>query len=161
MYRSRPSDDVEQRPRPQSVPSGGTAESPSRDSATEVLASLQHFKSRMGELVEERGAINKELGQIDLLILARRTRDLTVSTRMLLENNVNVLYAEQPPRVTDTLFAHLDYADAHVAKALSHEYLFEVIKQRLYMATALADFVIRSMDDAMTAVEAKVTLERR
>lgn len=95
------------------------------------------------------------------MLLARRTRELTVSTRMLLENNVNVLYAEQPPRVTDTLFAHLDYADVHVAKALSEEYLFEVIKQRLYMAAALADFAIRSMDGAMAAVEAKVTLERR
>jgi len=51
------------------VPSGGTAASPSLDSAAEVLTSLRHFKSFTSELADVRGPIHKERGQIDLFVL--------------------------------------------------------------------------------------------
>src|SRR5947209_72893 len=97
---------------------------------------------RMIQLHEELKSINRELGRQDLLAIARRARELVRSTRGLLEGNVVLLFANQPDRIVEDLYRHLDYASGHVDRALAEEYEFEVIKRRLYMATALVEDVI-------------------
>src|SRR5450759_5592176 len=81
-------------------------------------------------------AINRELGNVNLLSIARRTATLLRHTKSLIDGNVTVLFADFQARVPEDLYRHVEYAETHIRKALSEEYEFEAIKQRLFMATA-------------------------
>lgn len=111
------------------------------------------FKERMYQLEQERADITRALGSIDIMALARRTRQLLRSAKGLMDGNVTVLFATQPARVSEELYKYLEYAEGHVTKALAEEYDFEVIKRRLYMATALAEYVIEGVQQAVNDVE--------
>jgi hypothetical protein len=132
-----------------------TAQSDTRSGAqSDSNEALEQFKQRMEELRLELRAINRELGVPDLLLLAHRTRELLRRTRGLLDGNVTVLFAKKPPRVYENLYDHVHYAEGHVVKALAEEYEFEAIKERLFMATALAEYIINGVSEAIRDVEA-------
>lgn len=125
------------------------------DSGHERVATDQ-FRRRMESLASETAAINRELGNVNLLSIARRTSALIRSTKSLLDGNVTVLFADFPDRVPEDLYRHIEYADTHIRKALSDEYEFEAIKQRLFMATALCEYVIDGVDEALTHLEERL-----
>jgi hypothetical protein len=114
---------------------------------------LGTFKERIYQLEQERASINRELGSIDLMALARRTRQLLRATKGLMDGNVTVLFAHQPPRVSEELYKYLEFAEGHVMRALGEEYDFEIIKKRLFMATALGEYVIEGVELAVREVE--------
>ena len=111
--------------------------------------SISQFEHRMDYLRGELQAIDKELRQVDLLELARRTRELLRGTKGLLEGNVTALFHNQPARVPEDLYKHIEFAEGHVHKALAEEYDFQAIKHRLSMATSLCDYVIHSVAQAI------------
>jgi hypothetical protein len=94
---------------------------------------------------------------VNLLALARRTQDLLRSSKSLIDGNITVLFADAPARVPEDLYKHIEYAEAHLRAALSVEYEFEVIKQRLFMATALCEYVIEEVSSALTALEIRLS----
>jgi hypothetical protein len=114
------------------------------------------FRRRMESLTADMGAINRELGNVNLLTIARRTATLLRHTKALIDGNVTVLFADFPDRVPEDLYRHIEYAETHIRKALSEEYEFEVIKQRLFMATALCEYVIDGVGDALTHLEGRI-----
>ncbi|HCG00897.1 MAG TPA: hypothetical protein DEV93_10190 [Chloroflexi bacterium] len=113
------------------------------------------FKERMFQLEQERSSINGDLGAIDIMGLARRTRQLLRNAKNLMDGNVTVLFAAQPARMAEELYKYLEYAEGHVMKALSEEYEFEAIKRRLYMSTTLARYVIEGVQQAVQDIEAR------
>jgi hypothetical protein len=113
---------------------------------------LQQFQERMEQLKQELWTINRELGRPDLLMLARRTRELLRRTKGLLDGNVPILFANQPDGVPEELYKHIEYAQGHITKALAEEYDFETIEKRLYMATSLADYVIDGVGEAVKSL---------
>jgi len=113
---------------------------------------LQQFQERMDQLKQELWTINRELGRPDLLMLARRTRELLRRTKGLLDGNVPILYANQSDRVPEELYKHIEYAQGHITKALAEEYEFETIEKRLYMATSLAEYVIDGVGEAVKSL---------
>jgi len=114
------------------------------------------FRRRMESLTADMAAINRELGNVNLLTIARRTATLLRHTKSLIDGNVTVLFADFPDRVPEDLYRHIEYAEAHIRKALSEEYEFEVIKQRLFMATAICEYVIDCVGDALTRLEGRL-----
>ncbi len=114
---------------------------------------MEQFKRRMSDLQDELTDINRTLGAVDLLGLAHRARELLRQTRGLLDGNVNVLFSHQPPRIAENLYNHVEWAEGHLVKALSEEYEFEAIKQRLYMVTFLSGYVIRGVQEAVSHLE--------
>ncbi|HEX6508735.1 MAG TPA: hypothetical protein VF221_13990 [Chloroflexota bacterium] len=98
-------------------------------------------------------SINRELGNVNLLGLAQRTSELLRHSKGLLDGNVTVLFADKPARVHEDLYRHIEYAEEHIRRALSEEYEFEAIKQRLFMATALSEYVINGVSAALTDLE--------
>jgi hypothetical protein len=124
------------------------------DSKSRVAIGI--FKERMFQLEQERSSINTALGAIDIMGLARRTRQLLRNAKSLMDGNVTVLFAQQPPRMAEELYKYLEYAEGHVMKALSDEYEFEIIKRRLYMATTLARYVIEGVTEAVSSIEDKL-----
>ena len=119
------------------------------DQAHEAQAALQQYRDRILTLHEELNDINRSLSRQDLLALARRTRELLRRTKGLLDGNIPILFHDQPDRVPEELYKHIDYAQGHITRALSEEYEFAVIEKRLYMATALADYVINGVTEAI------------
>jgi hypothetical protein len=117
---------------------------------------LGTFKERMYQLEKERSAINRELGSLDLMAVARRTRQLLRATKGLMDGNVTVLFANKPDSVSEELYKYLEYAEGHVTQALSQEYEFDVIKKRLFMATALGEYVIAGVDLAVREIEERI-----
>ncbi|GAC1512385.1 MAG: hypothetical protein NVS2B16_15230 [Chloroflexota bacterium] len=121
--------------------------------ATEVTpdpdGSLAAYERRMHSLRDELHSINKELGQVDLLALAHRTEDLLLQTKGLLDGNVTILFHNQPDRSHEDLYKQLEYARGHIEKALGEEFQFDVIKQRLYMANSLCEYVIQGIARAI------------
>jgi hypothetical protein len=113
---------------------------------------LQQFQERMEQLKQELWSINRELGRPDLLMLARRTRELLRRTKGLLDGNVPILFANQPDGVPEELYKHIEYAQGHITKALAEEYDFETIEKRLYMATSLAEYVIDGVGEAVKSL---------
>jgi hypothetical protein len=113
---------------------------------------LQQFQERMEQLKQELWTINRELGRPDLLMLARRTRELLRRTKGLLDGNVPILFANQPDGVPEELYKHIEYAQGHITKALAEEYDFETIEKRLYMATSLAEYVIDGVGEAVKSL---------
>ncbi len=109
----------------------------------------RQFQERMDQLRQELWTINRELGRPDLLRLARRTRELLRRTKGLLDGNIPILFANQPDRVPEELYKHIEYAQGHITKALAEEYEFETIEKRLYMATSLAEYVIDGVAEAV------------
>ena len=114
------------------------------------------FRRRMESLTSDMEAINRELGNVNLLNIARRTSTLLRHSKALIDGNVTVLFADTPDRVPEDLYKHIEYAEMHIRKALSEEYEFEVIKQRLFMATAICEYVIEGVADALTRLEARL-----
>jgi hypothetical protein len=114
------------------------------------------FKERVYQLERERAEINRELGAIDVMKLARRASNLLHSAKSLMDGNVTVLFANQPVKTSEDLYKYLEYAEGHVMKALSQEYEFEAIKQRLYMATTLAEYVLEGVQNALTVLESQM-----
>ena len=114
---------------------------------------FQQFRQRMHHLQIELGEIKSELGRPDFLGLADRTRDLLRMTRGLLDGNVNILFANEPARVPENLYKHIEYAQGHLDKALGEEYEFDAIVKRLYMATTLSEYVIRSVQEALNTMD--------
>jgi hypothetical protein len=125
------------------------------DSDHERLATDQ-FRRRMESLTGDMAAINRELGNVNLLTIARRTATLLRHTKSLIDGNVTVLFADFPDRVPEDLYRHIEYAETHIRKALSEDYEFEVIKQRLFMATAICEYVIDGVGDALTHLEGRL-----
>ena len=114
------------------------------------------FRRRMESLTSDMEAINRELGNVNLLNIARRTSTLLRNSKSLIDGNVTVLFADTPDRVPEDLYKHIEYAELHIRKALSEEYEFEVIKQRLFMATAICEYVIEGVAEALTRLEARL-----
>ncbi|HEX8919180.1 MAG TPA: hypothetical protein VF898_11810 [Chloroflexota bacterium] len=110
---------------------------------------LLQFQSRMMEIREQLSTVNRGLGSQDLLILAAQTRELIRRTRGLLDGNIQILFHDQPDRVPEELYRHLEFATGHLNKALGDEYEFDIIKKRLYMANSLASYVIRAIEEAI------------
>ena len=111
------------------------------------------FRHRMEALNADMVAINRELGNVNLLSIARRTATLLRHTKSLIDGNVTVLFADFPDRVPEDLYRHVEYAETHIRKALSEEYEFEAIKQRLFMATAICEYVIEGVREALSHLE--------
>ena len=109
---------------------------------------LEQFQERMTLLQQDLDDVNRELGSKDLLALARRTRELLRRTKGLLDGNIPILFANEPPSVPEELYKHIEYAQGHVTAALAEEYDYEVIKKRLHMATSLAEYVIGGVAEA-------------
>ena len=107
-----------------------------------ALSALREFQRRMVDLQFEAEAIQHSLTRPDLLALARRTRELSRRTKGLLDGNTGVLFPHDPPRVTEELYEHVEFARAQISRALAEEHDFETIAQRLYMAVALCSYVI-------------------
>jgi hypothetical protein len=125
------------------------------ETAHERVATDQ-FRRRMESLIADMGAINRELGNVNLLTIARRTATLLRHTKSLIDGNVTVLFSDFPERVPEDLYKHIEYAETHIRRALSEEYEFEVIKQRLFMATAICEYVIDGVGDALTHLEGRL-----
>jgi hypothetical protein len=123
------------------------------DSESTAQEALQQFRQRMTLLEDELREINMELGSQNLLALVTKTKELLRRTKGLLDGNIPILFAGQPPSVPEELYRHLEYAQAHITKALAEEYEFDTIKKRLYMATALAEFVIGGVAEAIKNLE--------
>jgi hypothetical protein len=126
------------------------------DERVDERVAVEEFRERLLHLDEESNAIHQELRTKDLLALAHRTQELVRLTRGLLEGNMAILFGNQPPRVSQNLKQHVDYADGHVRKALGDDYDFEVIQQRLYMATALAQYVVQEVARAVDEFEGRL-----
>lgn len=115
--------------------------------------SIEQFEQRMHDLREEVHLIDRELGRQDLLALADRTRNLLRKTKALLDGNVHILFAGEPDRVPGELYKHIEYAQGHIAKAIADEYEFDTIEKRLYMATALSEYVINGVSEAIARLK--------
>jgi hypothetical protein len=126
------------------------------EEGTDERAALEEFRSRLQRLDGEASEIHFELRRKDLLALGHRTQDLVRLTRGLLEGNLALLFGNEPPRISQNLKQHVDFADAHVRKALGEDYDFEVIQQRLYMATALAQYVVQEVTRAVDEFERRL-----
>lgn len=121
-----------------------------------IYSALEGFKLRMTQLGSEAEDISAELARKDLLLLAGRARELVRQTRRLLEKNIAVLFIEEPPEVQQDLFAHLEYAEDHLQKALSVEFEFESIDRRIYMATRLINYVINGVGISVKHLEERL-----
>jgi hypothetical protein len=110
---------------------------------------MTQFRQRLAELQEELTAINHELGRPDFLALADQTREVLRRTRSLLDANVNILFGHQSERIPENLHKHVEFAQAHLDKALSQEYDFHAIVKRLYMAATLTQYVIHGIERAV------------
>jgi hypothetical protein len=130
------------------------------DTSHERVATDQ-FRRRMETLSADMAAINRELGNVNLLSIARRTSTLLRHTKSLIDGNVTVLFADFPDRVPEDLYRHIEYADNHIRKALSEEYEFEAIKQRLFMATAICEYVIEGVSEALSHLEGRLDTTSR
>lgn len=126
-----------------------------KDTDNERVATDQ-FRRRMESLTADMAAINRELGNVNLLSIARRTATLLRHTKSLIDGNVTVLFSDFPERVPEDLYRHIEYAETHIRKALSEEYEFEAIKQRLFMATAICEYVIEGVSDALSQLEGRL-----
>jgi hypothetical protein len=113
---------------------------------------MVQFRHRLEELQDELRAINHELGRPDFLALADQTREVLRRTRSLLDANINILFAHQPERIPENLHKHVEYAQAHLDKALGEEYEFEAIVKRLYMVAALTQYVIHAIEKAVEEI---------
>ena len=111
------------------------------------------FRRRIEGLSADVAGINRELGNVNLLSIARRTSAMIRNTKALIDGNVTVLFSDYPDRVPADLYKHIEYADTHIRKALSEDYEFEVIKQRLFMATAICEYVLDGVAEALTHLE--------
>jgi hypothetical protein len=114
------------------------------------------FRRRMESLAADMRTINSELGNVHILSIARRTATLLRHTKSLIDGNVTVLFGDLPERVPEDLYRHIEYADSHIRKALSEEYEFEAIKQRLFMATAICEYVMDGVGEALTQLEGRL-----
>jgi hypothetical protein len=123
------------------------------DDTVDERTALEEFRGRLQHLDREAHDIHLELRRKDLLALAHRTQELVRLTRGLLEGNISLLFGNEPPRVSQNLKQHVDFAEGHVRKALGEDYDFEVIQQRLYMATALAQYVVQEVARAADEFE--------
>ncbi len=130
------------------------------NSGTERVAT-DRFRVRLEALTNDMRAINRELGNVNLLSIARRTQDLLRGSKALLDGNIMVLFADAPDRVPEDLYRHIEYAEVHLRKALSEEYEFEAIKQRLFMATAICEYVIEQVGSALITLEATMSTDSR
>ena len=117
---------------------------------------VDEFRVRLEHLDEEASAIYHELRAKDLLALTHRTQEMIRLARGMLEGNIAILFGNEPPRISQNLKQHVDYADGHVRRALGEEYDFEVIQQRLFMATALTQYVVREVSRAVDALEKRL-----
>ena len=114
---------------------------------------MQQFQNRMSEIRDQLAKVNRGLGSQDLLLDAAQTRELIRRTRGLLDGNIQILFHDQPNRVPEELYRHLEFATGHLNKALGDEYEFEVIKKRLYMANSLAEYVIKAIESAIARLQ--------
>jgi cell division protein FtsI/penicillin-binding protein 2 len=114
---------------------------------------LESFKMRMKRIEDEVQSIDQSLARRDILSLAHRTRDAIRETRKILDKNVEILFAGRPPQFHQDLYDQLEYAEAHVVKALSDEVDFQQMERRLYLATRLADDVLGYVSGAVGEME--------
>ena len=117
---------------------------------------LESFKSRMQRIRDEVRAIDRELARRDILSLAHRSREAIRLTRALLDKNVEILFAGHPVQFHKDLYNQLDFADGHLSKALSEEYEFQAMEQRIYLATRLAEDVLGYVSGAVGEMEARL-----
>ena len=127
--------------------------------AQTARVATDQFRRRIESLSVDVAGINRELGNVNLLSIARRTSTMIRNTKALIDGNVTVLFSDYPERVPADLYKHIEYADTHIRKALSEDYEFEVIKQRLFMATAICEYVIDGVTEALNHLEG--TLEKQ
>ena len=118
-------------------------------SERQIGDSADRFVLRLEELKAELTDIRSELASRNIIVLADRCRRMLSDTRSLLDGNLNALFASESPEVRTHLHSWLGYADQQIATALSQDYDFEVILQRLYMAALLATHVQESMAGAI------------
>lgn len=113
---------------------------------------FENFKARLAKVETEVQSIERELSHPDLLGIAHRCRQAIRMARDLLERNVDILFAGQPPHVHDELLSQLGYADEHVNRAASDEVMPQRIEQRLLLATRLSQDVLNRVKAALEGV---------
>lgn len=123
------------------------------DSPLTERQALELFKVRMLHIESEVKEIDLELARRDVIALAHRTRAAIRLTRTLLDKNVDILFSGQPAQFHEDLYHHLEWAEDHVARALSDEIDFEAMEKRLYLATRLAEDVLKHVSGALGAME--------
>lgn len=111
--------------------------------------SADRFVQRLDELRSDLTDIRTELASKNIISLADRCRRMLRETRFLLDGNLNALFASESPEMRTNLHSFLEYADQQVATALSQDYDFEIINQRLYLASLLATHVQELMAGAI------------
>ena len=120
--------------------------------------SSARFLQRMHSLRSEVDDIRGQLARRNLVAIALRCRRAQRETRTLLESNVNVLFPEETAEARLDLQNWLDYANEHIAAALSKEHDFEIIMQRLYISTLLINHVLDFMWEAMEDLKRRQVL---
>lgn len=126
------------------------------DISTPERQALESFKTRMRRVQEEVDAIDQSLARRDFLLLAHRSRDAIRETRSMLDKNVEILFAGRQAQFHQDLYDQLDYAEAHVAKALSDEVDFQQMERRLYLALRLAEDVLGYVSGAVGEMEGRL-----
>jgi hypothetical protein len=117
---------------------------------------LDRFKMRVQQIEIEVRAIDQVLARRDILSLAHRTREAIRLTRELLDKNVEILFEGHPLRFHADLYDHLDYAEAHVSKALSDEIDFQAMEKRIYLAIRLSEDVLGHVTGALDDMESNL-----
>ena len=117
---------------------------------------LEMFRTRMSQIESEVRDIDRELARRDIITLAHRARAAIRLTRTLLDRNVDILFAGHPPQIHTDLYNHLDWAEAHVAKALAEEVDFQAMEKRIFLAVRLAEDVLSHVAGALTEMERRL-----
>lgn len=126
------------------------------DFAHAERSALDQFKRRVADISAEVEQIDRELARRDILTLSHRTRRSIRATRTLLDRNLDVLFAGQQDEIHGDLYAELEYAEGHVAAALSTEVEFQAMEQRLYLAVRLAEDVLAHILMAVQTMQDRI-----
>ena len=110
--------------------------------------SAGRFVQRLSAIQDEVDEIRSDLAARDLIQIAYRCRRMLRELRVLLDTNLTVLFGAEAPEAREDLHGWLNYAEAQIATALSHDYDFEAITRRLSMATMLGNHVLQVMTEA-------------
>lgn len=116
------------------------------------------FEHRLGNLHAQLYDIQADLAQHPFVEPAHRTITMLREIRALLDTNVNVLFSAQPMDARHDLHALLDAADNQIRLALHEEFEYASMRRRLSVAASLAEYVLRTMTEAIEELKQKKLL---
>ncbi|HZU12947.1 MAG TPA: hypothetical protein VFB58_08915 [Chloroflexota bacterium] len=119
----------------------------------EAEGTAARFAQRLQNLDADMTSLQLELSRKGLIPMAMKTRRLIRATRNLLDANIAVLFPDDTAEVREDMHQLLDSADRQVELALREDYEFESIQQRLYMATAQGEYVVKTMVTALNELQ--------